>query len=55
MPYASNMVPRGDFARVVAEFWADGPASETPPGHWAVLATDISDELAASDLRPFGG
>ena len=29
------------FARVVAEFWADGPASETPPGHWAVLATDM--------------
>lgn len=54
MPYPSNVVPRGDFARVVAEFWADGPASETPPGHWAVLATEISDELDASELRPFG-
>ena len=28
------MVPRGDYARVLAEFWADGPDSETPPGHW---------------------
>jgi hypothetical protein len=27
----------------VAEFWADGPASETPPGHWNVLANHVSD------------
>ena len=33
-PYAPNVVPRGDYARVLAEFWADGPDSETPPGHW---------------------
>ena len=33
-PYASNVVPRGDYTRVLAEFWADGPDSETPPGHW---------------------
>jgi hypothetical protein len=31
-PYAPNIVPRGDFARVLAEFWADGPNSERPPG-----------------------
>lgn len=36
-PYAANVVPRGDYARVLAEFWADGPDSETPPGHWFVL------------------
>ena len=29
-PYLANMVPRGDYARVLAEFWADGPDSETP-------------------------
>ena len=29
----------------LAEFWADGPKSETPPGHWNVLANDVSDEL----------
>ena len=33
-PYAPNLVPRGDYTRVLAEFWADGPDSETPPGHW---------------------
>ena len=33
-PYVSNVVPRGDYTRVLAEFWADGPDSETPPGHW---------------------
>lgn len=33
-PYPPNIVPRGDYTRVLAEFWADGPASETPPGHW---------------------
>ena len=32
--YEPNIVPRGDYGRVVAEFWADGPDSETPPGHW---------------------
>jgi len=33
-PYAAQIVPRGDYTRVLAEFWADGPDSETPPGHW---------------------
>lgn len=42
-PYAPNVVPRGDFGRVMAEFWADGPNSETPPGHWNVLANEVSD------------
>ncbi len=32
-PYQPQVVPRGDFARALAEFWADGPSSETPPGH----------------------
>ncbi|MEW6270917.1 MAG: FG-GAP-like repeat-containing protein [Thermodesulfobacteriota bacterium] len=43
LPYEPNLVPRGDWARVLAEFWADGPASETPPGHWNVLANEVSD------------
>ncbi len=42
-PYAEQMVPRGDFARVLAEFWADGPNSETPPGHWNVVANHACD------------
>src|SRR5207245_864785 len=41
-PYAPNVVKRGDFARVLAEFWADGPNSETPPGHWNVIANGVS-------------
>jgi hypothetical protein len=42
-PYAPNIVKRGDYARVLAEFWADGPSSETPPGHWNVIANYVSD------------
>jgi hypothetical protein len=44
-PYAANVVKRGDFTRALTEFWADGPKSETPPGHWNVLANRVSDEL----------
>ena len=41
--YTLNMVPRGDYARVLAEFWADGPDSETPPGHWFTILNYVSD------------
>ena len=41
--YAPNRVKRGDFLRTIAEFWADGPNSETPPGHWNVLANYVAD------------
>jgi len=37
IPYEPNLVPRGDYTRVLAEFWADGPDSETPPGHWFTI------------------
>jgi hypothetical protein len=43
LPYAPNLAKRGDFARALTEYWADGPSSETPPGHWNVVANDISD------------
>ena len=42
-PYAPQMVPRGDYARILAEFWADGPDSETPPGHWFTILNYVSD------------
>jgi len=45
-PYAPNLVPLGDYARVLAEFWADGPDSETPPGHWYAIANYVSDHPA---------
>ncbi|MBK9178639.1 MAG: vanadium-dependent haloperoxidase [Acidimicrobiales bacterium] len=43
-PYEPNVVLRGDYGRVLAEFWADGPRSELPPGHWNVLANEVSDD-----------
>ena len=49
-PYAGQVVKVGDFGRAVAEYWADGPKSETPPGHWNVLANEVGDHLGA-DLR----
>jgi len=42
-PYEPQMVPRGDYARVLAEFWADGPDSETPPGHWFTILNYVND------------
>jgi hypothetical protein len=44
-PYAADVVNQGDYARALTEFWADGPNSETPPGHWNVVANKVSDEL----------
>ena len=41
--YEPQIVPRGDYTRVLAEFWADGPDSETPPGHWFVITNEIAD------------
>ncbi len=43
-PYEVQMVPRADYSRVLAEFWADGPDSETPPGHWFTLLNYVSDQ-----------
>ena len=42
-PYPPNVVPRGDYTRVLAEFWADGPLSETPPGHWFAIFNKVMD------------
>ena len=42
-PYVPNVVKRGDYGRVIAEFWADGPDSETPPGHWNTLLNYVTD------------
>ena len=41
-PYEKQVVPRGDYSRVIAEFWADGPDSETPPGHWFTILNYVS-------------
>ena len=42
--YEEQIVPRGDYTRVLAEFWADGPDSETPPGHWFVILNEVNDD-----------
>ena len=42
-PYEPQIVHRADYARVLAEFWADGPDSETPPGHWFTIFNYICD------------
>jgi hypothetical protein len=52
-PYEPNLVPRGDYTRALAAFWADGPRSETPPGHWNTLANATVDSSGFS--RRIGG
>ena len=41
--YEPQIVKMGDYTRVLAEFWADGPNSETPPGHWFTILNYIND------------
>jgi hypothetical protein len=53
LPYVPQMVPRGDYTRVLAQFWADGPNSETPPGHWYTIFNYASDQL--SMVKRFNG
>jgi hypothetical protein len=52
-PYAPMVVKRGDWGRALAEFWADGPSSETPPGHWNTLAIQVAEHPFAT--RRFAG
>ena len=52
-PYAPLLVRAGDYYRVLAEFWADGPSSETPPGHWFTLLNVVSDQPAL--VKKFAG
>lgn len=42
--YEPQMVPRGDYTRILAEFWADGPDSETPPGHWFTILNYVNNQ-----------
>ncbi len=54
LPYEPQLVKRGDWARVISEFWADGPSSETPPGHWNTLANYVTDNLAEKRIGGVG-
>lgn len=53
LPYTPEIVPRGDYTRVLSQFWADGPNSETPPGHWFVILNNAMDDPAF--VRRFNG
>ena len=53
LAYEEQMVPRGDYGRVLAEFWADGPDSETPPGHWFTILNYVNDHPEA--VKKFKG
>lgn len=53
-PYAPRMVLRGDFTRALTEFWADGPSSETPPGHWNSIANHVSDDMGEKRIAGTG-
>jgi membrane-associated phospholipid phosphatase len=35
----------------IADFWADGPGTATPPGHWAEIAVDAVVAAGLSDVR----
>lgn len=39
LDYSANLTDR---QKVIAEYWADGPNSELPPGHWALFAEFVS-------------
>ncbi len=43
-PYEDNFVKSADYGRILAEYWADGPESETPPGHWNLIANEVADD-----------
>jgi len=40
LEYSSHLT---DEKKVIAEYWADGPSSELPPGHWTLFAESVSD------------
>jgi Ca2+-binding RTX toxin-like protein len=37
--FSANLDNEG---KVIAEYWADGPRTESPPGHWNQIAQDIA-------------
>jgi hypothetical protein len=39
LDYSANLTDR---EKAIAEYWADGPSSELPPGHWTLFAEVVS-------------
>ncbi len=52
-PYPPQFVKRGDYSRVLVEYWADGPNSVTPPGHWFTILNYVNDQPAL--IKKFNG
>ncbi|MHA7058300.1 vanadium-dependent haloperoxidase [Aquimarina sp. M1] len=40
--YSKNLVKQGNYCRVIAEFWVDGPNTTSPPGHWLQFLNKVS-------------
>jgi hypothetical protein len=56
LPYAPQPVRRGDFGRVISEFWADGPHSTAPPGHWNEIRNYVTDRMEQLNIpKQVGG
>jgi membrane-associated phospholipid phosphatase len=52
----ANSAGLDDETKAIAEYWADGPGTETPPGHWCLLAQEVSardDHGLDEDVRLF--
>jgi hypothetical protein len=43
MNYSANLT---DEQKTIVEYWADGPGTELPPGHWALFAQRVSKREA---------
>ena len=39
LSYSASLTDTG---KTIAEYWADGPNSELPPGHWGIFSTFVS-------------
>ena len=51
LAYSANL---NDTQKVIAEYWADGPRSELPPGHWVLFAEFVSrrdQHSIATDIK----
>jgi len=53
-PYQPIMCLEADYYRCLAEFWADGPSSETPPGHWNKIFNENVSDHPLVERRLFG-
>jgi hypothetical protein len=53
LQYSANLTDR---QKVIAEYWANGPSSELPPGHWQIFAQYVSrrdHHTLGADVRMF--